>query len=116
MHQFKKDYIFDNDFKYNAIAVLITLLTPDPETIFWNFKPKALKVVLVEQQQQQQIITDDTVPLASWVERETIYLWLWPLCAWGGRKFPVGRDTSVGGVFHLAKIFSTKYAIYSKFI
>ena len=39
--------------------------------------------------------------LATWVECETIYLWLWSFCVRGLRCFRLGRDPIVRGVFFI---------------
>jgi len=56
-----------------------------------------------------------TASVASWVERLTIYPWLWSCCTGGSntihgtrvRVFPSNQATG--------KVFSTEYAIYCKF-
>ena len=60
-----------------------------------------------------------TASLASWVERDTIYLWLWLFCA-GGRRFaprPWHQSMrSFSSSQATDKIISTEHAIYSQFI
>ena len=62
---------------------------------------------------------NDSASLASWVERETIYLWLWSFCAGGRRFVPQPWHYSRGSFSSsqaTSKVFSTEHAIYSKFI
>ena len=60
-----------------------------------------------------------TASLASWVERETIYLWLWSFCG-GGCRFAPGlwhySTRSFSSSQATGKVFSTKHALQSKFI
>jgi len=60
----------------------------------------------------------DNISLASWVECETIYLWVWSFCARGRGFTPRPWDysrRSFSSNQATGKVFSTEHAIYSKF-